>query len=59
MSMIDARWEVWDNKALTSALHSYAAENFFDLEENGVTDEQMAKAQADAAAAHTQLQETP
>jgi hypothetical protein len=39
MSFIDSRWEVWDNKSLTVALHSYAADGFFDLEENGTTDE--------------------
>lgn len=43
MSAIDSRWEVWDNKALTTALHSYAAENFFDLEEDGVTDESISQ----------------
>jgi hypothetical protein len=43
MSAIDSRWEVWDNKALTSALHSYTAENFFDLEENGVTDDDISQ----------------
>jgi hypothetical protein len=39
MSFIDSRWEVWDNKALTATVHSFTAENFFDLEEDGVTDE--------------------
>jgi len=39
MSFMDSRWEIWDNKALTTALHSYAANGFFDLEEDGVTDE--------------------
>lgn len=43
MSAIDSKWEVWDNKALTTALHSYAADNFFDLEEGGVTDEQISQ----------------
>jgi hypothetical protein len=39
---IDSRWEVWDNKALTSDVWSLTAENFFDLEEDGVTDESIA-----------------
>ncbi len=37
--MIDSRWEVWDNESLTTAKHSYTADGFFDLEEDGVTDE--------------------
>jgi len=39
MSWMDSRWEIWDNKALTAIVHSYTAEGFFDLEENGTTDE--------------------
>ena len=39
MSQMDSRWEVWDNEALTTAKHAFTADNFFDLEENGVTDE--------------------
>lgn len=39
MSLIDTNWEVWDNKSLTTDVWSLTAENFFDLEENGVTDE--------------------
>lgn len=39
MSVIDDRWSVWDNEALTTAKHAFTADNFFDLEENGVTDE--------------------
>jgi len=42
MSFIDSRWEVWDNEALTTAKHSFTADNFFDLEEDGVTDESIA-----------------
>jgi hypothetical protein len=41
MSVIDSRWEVWDNKALTVDVWSLTAENFFDLEENGVTDDSL------------------
>lgn len=36
---IDSRWEVWDNKALTTDVWSLTAENFFDMEEGGVTDD--------------------
>lgn len=43
MSAIDSTWVVWNNKGLTSALHSYAGENFFNLEEAGVTDEQISQ----------------
>ncbi len=43
MSAIDSRWEIWDNEALTSAKHSYTADNFFDLEEDGVTDESISQ----------------
>ncbi len=39
MSVIDSRWEVWDNEALTTDQHSFTADNFFDMEENGVTDD--------------------
>lgn len=42
MSVIDSKWEVWDNEALTTAKHAFTADNFFDLEENGVTDEMIA-----------------
>lgn len=38
---IDSRWVIWDAKALTSDVHSYTAENFLDLEEDGVTDESL------------------
>jgi len=41
MSFIDSRWEIWDNKALTTDVWSITAENFFDLEENGTTDESL------------------
>lgn len=43
MSFIDSRWEVWDNEALTVEEHAFTADNFFDLEENGVTDESIAE----------------
>ncbi|MFH0981873.1 MAG: hypothetical protein V2A79_10070 [Planctomycetota bacterium] len=39
MSLIDKNWEVWDNEALTTDKHSFTADNFFDMEEGGVTDE--------------------
>lgn len=39
--MIDSRWEIWDNQALTVAEESRTNGNMFDLEENGVTDEQI------------------
>ena len=42
MSFMDSRLEIWDNKALTAIVHSYTAEGFFDLEEDGVTDESIA-----------------
>jgi hypothetical protein len=40
---MDSRWEIWDNEALTTAKHSFTADNFFDLEENGVTDESISE----------------
>ena len=40
--MIDAKWEIWDGKSLTNIIHSYTAENFLDLEEDGVTDDMIA-----------------
>jgi hypothetical protein len=40
--MIDSRWEVWDNQALTSVEVSHTNGNLFDLEEDGVTDEMIA-----------------
>ena len=43
MSWIDSRFEIWDNKSLTAIIHSFTAENFFDLEENGVTDESISE----------------
>lgn len=39
MSLIDTRWEVWDNQALTATEESRTNGNMFDLEEDGVTDE--------------------
>jgi hypothetical protein len=41
MSFMDSRLEVWDNEALTSDKHSFTADNFFDMEEDGVTDESL------------------
>jgi hypothetical protein len=40
---MDSRFEIWDNKSLTAIVHSYTAENFFDMEENGVTDESLSE----------------
>lgn len=43
MSMIDSRWEIWDNQALTTAEESRSSGNLFDLEENGVTDDSISE----------------
>jgi len=39
MSMIDSRWEIWDDQSLTVAEESRTNGNMLDLEEDGVTDE--------------------
>ena len=39
MSMIDTKWEIWDNQALTVTEESRTNGNMLDLEEDGVTDE--------------------
>ena len=43
MSAIDSKWEIWDAKSLTAIVHSYTAENFIDIEEDGVTDDCIAQ----------------
>lgn len=43
MSGMDSKWEVWDNQALTAAEESRTNGNMFDLEEDGVTDEQISQ----------------
>lgn len=42
MSVMDDRWEIWDNQALTNSEESRTNGDMFDLEENGVTDESVA-----------------
>lgn len=42
MSWMDSRWEIWDDQALTVAEESRSNGNMIDLEEDGVTDEQIA-----------------
>ena len=39
--MLDSRWKIWDNQALTVAELSHTNGNFLDLEEGGVTDESL------------------
>jgi len=39
MSMIDTKWEIWDNQALTITEESRTNGGMKDLEEDGVTDE--------------------
>lgn len=41
MSMLDSRWEFWDDQALTTAEKSHTNGNLIDLEEDGVTDEML------------------
>ena len=43
MSILDSKWEIWDNKSLTAIVHSYTAEMWLDLEDSGVTDESIAQ----------------
>ncbi len=43
MSAIDGKWEIWDNQALTVAEESRTNGNMLDLEEDGVTDDQISQ----------------
>lgn len=42
MSIMDSRWQFWDDQALTTAEKSHTNGNVIDLEEYGVTDESLA-----------------
>lgn len=43
MSAIDSKWEIWDNQALTVAEESRTNGNMIDLEEDGVTDDDISQ----------------